>query len=189
VLLIIVSFAYLALLMAFILRFGFSMGDDSNYRTVDWQLSETESHKYRLYSDEIPLTSEDLYGPIDYNYYSYERERDNTIFLSKSVYRQDSLPTKDAPPRIEYEMLEPQFDFVYRLAKEQLLEIPEWRDNTTYEPIDNKIFETVEAYQHYYEDTPTGEYTLFFEDKIIILNMEEPLTTKQTSIIIEKLGI
>lgn len=189
VVLIIVSFAYLALLMAFILRFGFSMVDDSNYRTVDWQLSETESHEYRLYSDEIPLTSEDLYGPIDYNYYSYERERDNTIFLSKSVYRQDSLPTKDAPPRIEYEMLEPQFDFVYRLAKEQLLEIPEWRDNTTYEPIDNKIFETVEAYQRYYEDTPTGEYTLFFEDKIIILNMEEPLTTKQTSIIIEKLGI
>ncbi len=187
--LIIASFAYLALIMAFIIRFGFSIGDDSNYQTVEWQLSETESYEYRLYSDEMPLTSEDLYGPIDYNYYSYEREIDNTFFLSKSAYRQDSPPAKDAPPRIEYEMLEPQFDFVYKLAKEYLLEIPEWRDNTTFEPIDRKIFDTVEAYQRYYEDTPTGEYTLFFEGSIIILNMEEALTQKQISIIREKLQI
>lgn len=187
--LIVASFAYIALLMAFIMRFGFGISNESNYRTVDWQLSETESHEYRLYSDEIPLTSEDLYGRIDYNYYSYEKETDKTLFLSKSVYRQDSPPAKDAPPRIEYETLEPQFEFVYLLAKEHLLEIPEWRDNTTFESIDNKIFDTVEAYQRYYENTPTGEYILFFEDRIITLNMEEPLTTKQISIVKEKLKI
>lgn len=187
--LILASFAYLALLMAFIMRFGFGISNESNYRTVDWQLSETESHEYRLYSDEIPLTSEDLYGRIDYNYYSYEKETDKTLFLSKSVYRQDSPPAKDAPPRIEYETLEPQFEFVYLLAKEHLLEIPEWRDNTTFEPVDNKIFDTVEAYQRYYENTPTGEYILFFGDRIITLNMEEPLTTKQISIVKEKLQI
>lgn len=187
--LILASFAYLALLMAFIMRFGFGISNESNYRTVDWQLSETESHEYRLYSDEIPLTSEDLYGRIDYNYYSYEKETDKTLFLSKSVYRQDSPPAKDAPPRIEYETLEPQFEFVYLLAREHLLEIPEWRDNTTFEPIDNKIFDTVEAYQRYYENTPTGEYILFFGDRIITLNMEEPLTTKQISIVKEKLQI
>lgn len=183
------SFAYLALFMAFIMRFGFGISNESNYQTVNWQLSETESYEYRLYSDEIPLTSEDLYGPIDYNYYSYEMEIDNTFFLSKSVYRQDSPPAKDAPPRIEYEILEPQFDFVYRLAKAHLLEIPEWRDNTTFELIDNKIFDTEEAYQLYYENTPTGEYTLFFGDRIITLNMKEPLTTKQISIVKEKLHI
>ncbi|SHH92459.1 DUF2812 domain-containing protein [Clostridium grantii] len=187
--LIIASFAYLALLMAFIMKFGFGISNESNYQTVDWQLSETESYEYRLYSDEIPLTSEDLYGPIDYNYYSYEKEIDKTFFLSKSAYRQDSPPAKDTPPRIEYEILEPQFDFVYRLAKEHLLEIPEWRDNTTFESMDNKIFDTVEAYQRYYENTPTGVYMLFFGDRIITLNMEEPLTTKQISIIKEKLQI
>jgi len=183
------SFAYLTLLMAFIMQFGFGISNEAEYRTVDWQLSETESHEYRLYSDEIPLTSEDLYGPIDYIYYSYERETDNTFFLSKSLYRQDSPPAKDAPPQIEYEVLEPQYDFVYRLAKEHLLEIPDWRDNTTFETIDNKMFDTLEAYQRHYENTPTGEYTLFFGDRIIILHMEEPLTTKQISIIKEKLQI
>ncbi len=187
--LIIADFAYIALLMVLIMRFGFSMGDDSNYRTVDWQLSETESHEFRLYSDEIPLTCEDLYGPIDYKYYSYEREIDSTIFLSKSAYRQDSLPAKDGPPRIEYEILEPQFDLVYQLAREDLLEIPEWRDNTSFEPIDNKIFDTVETYQRYYDDTPEGEYILFFENKIIVLNMEETLTPKQISIVKAKLQI
>src|SRR6056297_3310101 len=187
--LIIANFAYFALLMAVIMRFGFSMDNDSNYRTVNWQFSKTEIHEYKLYRDEIPLTSEDLYGQIEYDYYSYEREIDRTLFLSKSSYRQDTPTSKDSPPRIEYEILKPQFDFVYGLAKGDLLEIPEWRENTTFEPIDNKIFDTVEAYQRYYEDTSTGEYTLFFEDRIIRLDMEEPLTTKQILIIKEKLKI
>ncbi len=183
------TFAYLAILLTVMMRFGFSMDNHMNYRTVDWQFTETESYTYRLYSDEIPLTSEDLYGPIDYNYYSYEKEIDNTLFLLKSAYRQDSPPAKDAPPRIEYEILKPQFDFVYQLAKGHLLEIPEWRDHVTFETMDQNIFDTVEAYHRYYEDTPTGDYILFFDEKIIILNMEEALTQKQISIIREKLQI
>ena len=187
--LIIADIAYIALLMAVIMQFGLGERDNSNYRTVNWQLSKTESHEFKLYSDEIPLTSEDLYGQIDYDYYSYEREINRTLFLSKSGYCQYSLPAKDSPPRIEYEILEPQFNFVYGLSKEHLLEIPEWRDKTTFKAINNDIFETSEAYQRYYEDTPTGDYTLFFKDKIIRLNMEEPLTTKQILIIKEKLKI
>jgi hypothetical protein len=187
--LIIADIAYIALLMSFIMNFGPIGKDDSNYRTVNWQLSETESHEFKLYSHEIPLTSEDLYGQIDYDYYSYEKEIDRTLFLSKKVYRQDSLPAKDSPPRIEYEILEPQFNFVYGLTKDHLLEIPEWRDNTTFKAINDNIFETSEAYQRYYEDSPTGDYTLFFEDRIIRLDMEEPLTTKQILIIKEKLKI
>lgn len=70
-----------------------------------------------------------------------------------------------------------------------LNQIPQWRENISFESIDNKIFGTVEAYQRYYDDTPTGEYTLFFENKIIELNMEEPPTTKQISIIKEKLRV
>jgi len=188
-LLVIADFAYIALLMVFIMRFGFAAGDDSNYRTVDWQLTKTESHEFRLYSDEIPLTCEDLYGSIDYEYYSYESEIDSSIFLSKRAYRQDTLPAKGGPPRIKYEIIDPKFDFVYQLAKDDLLEIPEWRDKDSFKPIDNKIFETLEAYQSYWGDKASGEYTLFFEDKIIVLDMEERLTPKQISIVKEKLQI
>jgi hypothetical protein len=70
-----------------------------------------------------PITIEDLYGPIDYKYYSYERNIDNTFFLSKNAYRQDSPPEKDAPPRIEYELLETKFDFVYNIAKKHVSKI------------------------------------------------------------------
>lgn len=183
------SFAYLTLLIVFIMRFGSGLRNESDYRTVDWKFTDTESYEYRLYSDEIPLTSEDLYGPIDFSYYSYEREIDRTFFLSKSAYRQDSPPAKDAPPRMEYEILEPRFDFVYRFSKEHLLELPKWRDTSSYQAIDNTIFDTVEAYQHYYGDNPTGEYILFYGDRIITLNMEEPLTMEQISIVKEKLNI
>ncbi|MEG0853262.1 MAG: DUF2812 domain-containing protein [Angelakisella sp.] len=188
-LLIIADFSGLAVIMMIILRFGFTTDDASTYRTVAWPISATYNHEYKLYSDEIPLTCEDLYGETDYEYYSYEHDSNSSFFLIKSEYRQDSLPAKDAPPRIEYEILEPQFDFVYRLSKEHLLEIPEWQNNTSLERIDNRIFDTAEAYQHYYEGTPTGEYILFFESKIVVLNMEEPLNVKQISIIKEKLDI
>lgn len=187
--LIIADFAYLAVIMILIIKFGFSIDDGSTYRTVAWPISEAYSHEYKLYSDEIPLTCEDLYGEIDYEYYSYESELERTLFLSKKSYWQDSLPAKDAPPEIEYEILEPRFDFVYQLAKQHLLEIPEWRDSTSFELINNKIFHTTQAYQRYYEGAMTGEYILFFESEIVVLDMEEPLNEKQIPIIIEKLGI
>ena len=187
--LIIANFAYVALLMVFIMQFGFGAGDASDYRTVDWQLTKTETHEFKLYGDEIPLTCQDLYGPIDYDYYSFEKETNSTFFISKSVYRQDSLPARDAPPEIEYEILKPQFDFVYHLAKKDLLEIPEWRDDTSFNLIDNKIFGTVEAYQSNYMGLPEGEYVLFFEDKILVLDMEEILTPLQIAIVKEKLQL
>ncbi|CDX03849.1 DUF2812 domain-containing protein [Desulfitobacterium hafniense] len=187
--LIIADFVYLAFIVLFTIKLGFNLGADSDYRTIVWPVTATTSHEYRLYRDDIPLTCEALYGDLDYDYYSYEKEINSTLFLTQSNYRQDSLPAKDAPPRLEYDILEPQFKFVYHLAKNHLLEIPQWREDESYEPIDNKIFGTVEAYQQYYDDTPTGEYILLFEKKIIALNMEEPPTMKQISIIKEKLRI
>ncbi len=185
--LIVANFAYLACIMLLIMKFGVNTGNDSDYRTVVWPITSTSSHEYRLYSDDIPLTCEDLYSPIDYDYYSYEKEIASSFFLAKSNYRQNALPAKDAPVEIEYDILEPQFDFVYHLAKNHLLEIPHWRENMSFETIDNNMFDTKEAYERYYENTPTGEYILFFEDKIIELNMEKLPTTKQISIIKEKL--
>lgn len=187
--LIIVSIAYFAFIMMLIMKIGLGTDNGSDYRTVLWPVNAAHNREYKLYSDNIPLTCEDLYGIIDYDYYSYEGDIDSTFFLSKSAYKQDSPPAKNSPPEIKYEILEPKFDFVYKLAKEHLLKIPEWRDNDSFKSIDNKIFETEEAYQCYYDDIPTGEYILFFDNKIIILNMEEPVAAKQAEIIKERLQI
>ncbi|NYB75111.1 DUF2812 domain-containing protein [Sedimentibacter hydroxybenzoicus DSM 7310] len=188
-LLTIVTFAYIAFIMIFVMKFGFNTDNGSDYRTVSWPVNAAHNREYKLYNDDIPLTCEDLYGEIDYDYYSYEEKKDSTLFLSKSVYRQDSLPAKNSPPEIEYEILETQFDFIYQLSKEHLLKIPEWRDNTGFESVDNEAFGTKEAYQRYYVDNPTGEYILLFDNKIIVLNMEKPVTAEQVKIIKEKLQI
>lgn len=187
--LIIATLAYLAAIMVLIIKFDFPTGNESDYRIVTWKLTPMESHDYKLYSDELPLTCEDLYGQIDYDYYSYEKTKDSTIFLKRNSYRQDSLPAKDAPPELAYEVLEPRFGFVYDLLEEHLLTIPEWRKESSFRPIDNDIFGTAGAYQEYYGDSPMGEYVLFFDGKIVTLDIEEPPAPEQIMIIKEKLKL
>lgn len=189
VVLISANFLYLSVLILLIIHFGFSIDDTAAYRKIAWPVNAAYSHEYKLYSDKIPLTCEDLYGETGYAYYSYERNLNDTFFLSRNLYRQDSLPARDAPPRIEYEILEPKFDFVYQLAREQLLEIPEWRNNTSLETVSNEIFNTVEGYQRYFEGIPTGEYILFYKNRILVLYMQEPPTEEQALVIKEKLSM
>lgn len=181
------SIAYIAVTVWLIIRFDFSTENKSAYRIVNWQISSTQSYEYKLYNDVLPLTCEDLYGQIDYEYYSYEHKEDGTIFLIKNNYMQNSLPAKDSPPELGYEILQPKFSFVYNLVKKQLLTIPQWRENYSLKPANNEIFGTVEAYQGYYEESPTGKYILFFGDKIITLDAEKALTPPQIAVISEKL--
>jgi hypothetical protein len=187
-LLTIVSFAYIAFTMIIIVRFDILSGDQRPYRIVTWQLTPTESRDYKQYSDNIPMKSEDLYGSIDYQYYSYEKNIDNSFFLIRSDYRQYSLPAKDSPPRVEYTIIEPKLDFVYDIVARDLKKVPEWSDKKI-EPLDNEIFGTEEAYQFYYDMDGTGNYLLFYKDKIIQLNLEEPATVDQISVIKKKLEL
>lgn len=183
-----VSLAYMVLLITIVLRFDLLSRDNRPYRSVTWNLTSTESREYRLYSDDLPLTCEDLYGNNGYEYYSYEKTREDSVFLSRSEYRQASLPGRDAPPSIEYTVIEPKFDFVYQIVAEDLKkasEWPEWR----LEPLDDEIFGTKQAYEVYLGMDSMGEYLLFYEDQIIVLNLEEPATEEQRAVIIEKLKL
>ena len=85
-------------------------------------------------------------------------------------------------------MIEPKFDFVYQIVAEDLKkasEWPEWR----LEPLDDEIFGTKQAYEVYLGMDSMGEYLLFYEDQIIVLNLEEPATEEQRAVIIEKLKL
>lgn len=187
--LIMAEIAFLALIISYIIHSAFPLERESDYRIVNWEMSETYTTEYELHSHTIPLTCEDLYGEIDYDYYNSEIQIDSTVFLIKTNYRQEALPEDGAPPSIEYTIIEPQFDFAYSIAKEELLEIPDWAPSQSCKSIDNNIFNTTEAYQQYYSDSPTGFYILFYEDKIVTLEMEEPLITEQISIVKEKLEL
>lgn len=182
------SLVYMAVMMGIVLHSDWIYREGSPYRTVMWELTPTESHEYRLYSDTLPLTCEDLYGASDYDYYSYEKNRENSLFLTSTQYRQFALPAYDAPPSIEYTIIEPKFDFVYDIVEKELKTTRDWSERSI-EPMDNIIFGTEQAYQTYYDKDAIGEYLLFYQDKIIVMNVEEPVTEEQRTILIEKLKL
>lgn len=170
------SFAYMFSILTLSLKFDFPIQREGSYHTVTHQFSPTDTEEYKLYNDDIPLTCEDLYGNINYENYSYEKTEDNSIFLIRNLYQQDSLPEQNAPPEIRYEIIEPKYNFVYDIVVEDLKKMPEWSECKLKE-IDNSIFNTEEAYQIcFIDDMNDGsDYLLIYKNKMIRLYFEEPL--------------
>lgn len=180
-LLILTGVLYLGFIFYSIPRFNFSERSNKPYTTVG---------EYRLYSDKIPLTCEDLYGHIDFEYYSYEADEENTPLLHRSHYSQTRPPMKNAPPELEYSIYKPKFEFVKNIVVSDLTKLNEWSDRKL-KALDNAVFSTEKAYAFYYESPNgmlfSGEYILVFTDKIIHIDAETPFTDEQIEIIKSKL--
>ena len=189
-LLIITGVLYLGFIFYSIPRFSFSERSNKPYTTVDWEVYEEMTREYRLYSDKIPLTCEDLYGHIDFEYYSYEADEEDTPLLHRSHYSQTRPPMKNAPPKLEYSIYKPKFEFVKNIVVSDLTKLEDWSDRKL-ETLDNAIFSTEKAYAFYYEDPNgilfSGEYILVFTDKIIQIDAETSFTDEQIEIIKNKL--
>lgn len=180
-LLILTGVLYLGFMFYSIPRFSFSERSNKPYTTVG---------EYRLYSYKIPLTCEDLYGHIDFEYYSYEADEENTPLLHRNHYSQTSPPMKNAPPELEYSIYEPKFEFVKNIVVSDLTKLNDWSDRKL-ETLDNAVFSTEKAYAFYYEEANgklfSGEYILVFTDKIIHIDAETPFTDEQIEIVKSKL--
>ena len=180
-LLILTGVLYLGFIFYSIPRFNFSERSNKPYTTVG---------EYRLYSDKIPLTCEDLYGHIDFEYYSYEADEEDTPLLHRSHYSQTRPPMKNAPPELEYSIYEPKFEFVKNIVVSDLTKLNEWSDRKL-KALDNAVFSTEKAYAFYYEEANgklfSGEYILVFTDKIIHIDADTPFTDEQIEIIKSKL--
>ena len=180
-LLILTGVLYLGFMFYSIPRFSFSERSNLPYTTVG---------EYRLYCDKIPLTCEDLYGHIDFEYYSYEADEENTPLLHRNHYSQTSPPMKNAPPELEYSIYEPKFEFVKNIVVSDLTKLNDWSDRKL-ETLDNAVFSTEKAYAFYYEEANgklfSGEYILVFTDKIIHIDAETPFTDEQIEIFKSKL--
>lgn len=175
-------------MVSLIFRFDLRPADPRPYQSISWPPDAPNAYEYRLYSDSLPLTCEQLYGITDYPYYSYEAKLDDSIFLTRSVYRQDALPAKDSPPRLEYVILEPKLDFVYTLVARELKTQPDWQV-ATLQPLDNSVFGTTEAYQRYYDKDATGSYLLLYPDRLVTIELQEPASAAQIAMIREKLAL
>lgn len=180
---------YVVAVTAIVVNFDFSPEENRPHETIQWQTSPTESFEYDLYRDEIPLTCEDLYGVTDYEYYSYEKRVEDTIFLTRTSYGQTSLPAKDAPPEIFYTIIVPKMNFLHPIvAEDQMKESPWFEERKT--PLDNDVFSTTQAYQFYRNDLQSGgKYVLIYEDKIVILKFDKALTQGEILVVREKLQL
>lgn len=191
-LLILTSVLYLCFVFYSISQFSFSERSSKPYTTVDWEMYEGTTRAYRLYSDEIPLTCEDLYGDIDFEYYSFEAEKESTLLLQKEHYSQTRPPMKNAPPELEYNIYIPKFSFVKNIVISDLTKIDNCSDKKI-KTLDNDIFSTESAYTFYYEGADgnhfTGEYVLVFENQILHIDAETPFTDEQIEIVKSKLLI
>ncbi len=180
-LLILTGVLYLGFIFYSIPRFNFSERSNKPYTTVG---------EYRLYSDKIPLTCEDLYGHIDFEYYSYEADEEDTPLLHRSHYSQTRPPMKNSPPELEYSIYEPKFEFVKNIVVSDLTKLNDWSDRKL-ETLDNAVFSAEKAYAFYYEGSNgimfSGEYILVFTDKIIHIDADTPFTDEQIEIIKSKL--
>lgn len=191
-LLILTGFLYLGLIFYSISQFDFPERSNKGYTTVDWEIYEGMTREYRLYSDKIPITCEDLYGNIDFEYYSYEAEEEDTPLLHSNHYSQTRPPMKNAPQELEYSIYKPKFKFVKNIVVSDLTKLDEWSDRKL-ETLDNAIFSTEKTYTFYYEEPNgklfSGEYILVFTDKIIHIDAETPFTDEQIEIVKSKLLI
>ncbi len=182
-LLIAVSFGYMFLVGLFIVSNLGENQDAEEYRLVEHQLTDTVSQEYRLYSHDIPLTCQDIYGQDDYEFYSYEAHSTQTVFMSYENYSQSGLPAKDSPPKVSYDITRPKSKLMYDIATHDVLTPNYWFDGTMAE-IDPQPFYATKAYKLLNIDGDHfGDYTLFYEDKIVELYLEEVPTQKQMQII------
>lgn len=188
--LILTGIVYLTFVFFAISQFQFQERSDKSYTTVAWEMYEGMTREYRLYNDTIPLTCEDLYGTVDFEYYSYEAEEESTIFITKNYYSQTRPSMKNAPPSLEYSIYKPKFEFVRNIVISDLTKLDDWSEREI-ETIDNTIFSTEKAYTFYYKDQGekfyTGEYILIFPDEIIHIQAEKSFTDQQINTIKGKL--
>lgn len=193
----IIKFAYILGAIVFSILYAFIIGNVvfnydekiEEYRKVEVTYPGVETFTYEVYNDYLPLTSQDLYGDEYIGEISYEHNSYNTIFLTREEYIQNSVPNfeiDEEMPDISYDILRPKFDFVSNMILKELTNEDYFMN---YEKIDNDLFGTTIAYQDVYEGIGTGRYTLFYEDKgiIIDLNLDGEVTETQRDIILEKL--
>lgn len=183
------SLVYFAFIFHIIDTFDLEKPSNNPYTLVQWTQSKYGNGEYRLYHDDLPLTCEDLYGPSDFQYYSYEANTEKSPLLHITHYEQTSPPMQDGPPELSYQIYIPQFDFVKNLVIKDLIQIPEWSD-LKLQRLDNAIFSTQEAYTFYDTDLATqsrGNYVLVYDNKIIHFIAEKPLDDAQIKTVKEKL--
>lgn len=155
---------------------------------------EAYGRTHNIYHDSIPLRVEDLME-TDYDGWSTEADTQSTPLVSKAEYTQRArLGDRDAPPDLEYDIVEVRFPFLQGLVEQGLLRSaeryndrhnPDYQDQ--YRPIDASLWNAEAAYQLYWGGEPISQYLVCWQDHMTEIDFFWTPTPEQIAIAAEKL--
>ncbi len=187
-LIIIMTFVFLGILTAYILRNGVDDGRTpvDSYERNGWT--------FEIYDETMPLYVEDLMEIGD-STWSRERNKHNeTFLLSRSEYRQDHVKGGSEGLRdLSYTVVDIKQPFLYDMVKQAMLN--ERQDEVHgdvifidhYEPIDATIWKASAAYQLHWSDSILDTYLICWENRIVEIKFYWDPTPEQIAIVVEKL--
>lgn len=162
---------------------------NKNYKTIQYEMSPGVYSNYTMYNDEIPLKTQDLYGDVDYDYYSYKKNVSSSIFASNEEYLQNVMQQENAPKGLQYQIITTKYKFVYDKIFDYLYNLKGYMNNNV-KTIDSTRFKANNAYEFYFDkNTPQRKYLLCYDEKIVSILVQEELSDKQISIMLKKLNL
>ena len=187
-LIIVMTFVFLGILTAYILRSGLDDGRTpiDSYDRNGWT--------FEIYDEPMPLYVEDLMEIGDSTWSRERNKHTETILLSRSEYRQDHV--KGGPEGLKdlaYTIVDIKLPILYDTVKEAMLrerqdEIHEdviFIDH--YEPVEATIWEASAAYQLHWSDSILDTYLICWDNRIVEIKFYWDPTPEQIEIVVEKL--
>ena len=187
-LIIVMTFVFLGILTAYILRNGMDDGRTpvDSYERNGWT--------FEIYDEPMPLYVEDLMEIGD-STWSRERNKHNeTFLLSRSEYRQGHI--QGGPEGLKdlfYTIVDIKQPFLYDTIKQAMLN--ERQDEVHgdvifidhYEPIDATIWKASAAYQLHWSDSILDTYLICWENRIVEIKFYWDPTPEQIELVVDKL--
>ena len=156
--------------------------------TYTYEVHEGLTRTVTLERDPMPLVLEDL-TPVTSEAVSYESQTNGTPFLTHTTYRQYCY---DVSEFFRYEVLDVHWNALYELC------LNEWRADINedvlfdhhWEPVDPAPWGAARVWQEYWNEYGeySGTYLICWEDRIVLLECDEPLTGAQTATAAAKLA-
>lgn len=148
---------------------------------------EIDGIPFKIYHDDLPLTVEDLTG-LELENYSYERTEYNSPLLGYLWGNQWYLSIAGAGDLgLSYEVVTVRAPFLYDWCLSEYLEEYEKYPNREYRPEDPSPWNAQAAYRLWWDGEAWDWWLLCWEDRIVKLHADWPLTDRQKEIAAERL--
>ena len=187
-LIIVLTFVFLGILTAYILRNGV---DDGRIPVDSY---ERNGWTFEIYDEPMPLYVEDLMEIGDSTWSREHNKHNETFLLSRSEYRQDYVQGgPEGLKDLSYTIVDIKQPFLYDIVMKSML--IERQDEVHgdvvfidhYEPIDAGIWKASEAYQLHWSDSILDTYLICWENRIVEIKFYWDPTPEQIKIVVDKL--